>query len=319
MTIDMFIKVDEKEINRHLETLKDGNSFIGDRFHSLFSARTYFTTYSEKAEEFVVCLSESLLTSTPLLQHELCYILGQYRNPSTRALQITLLENVIFGDFEDIVRHEAVEALGALGGSDALSSIIDVVYFDNDPCHLVKETCELAIGKYNHEQSNGKIKSYFNAIDPTPAHTSRNIKELEHLLIHGNSLFEKYSAIFALRDTTFELLNGTTKDKAIIINCNETISVQLVINTLSKGFSDSSALLRHEIAYVFGQLSILECYDSLCTALGNKQEHPIVRHECAEAIGSIGKIDILKDYLDDKDEIVKESCLVGLKMGGYSF
>lgn len=49
-------------------------------------------------------------------------------------------------------------------------------------------------------------------------------------------------------------------------------------------------------------------------------ESSMVRHECAEALGSIAKepcVEVLKQYLHDKERVVKESCEVALDMSEY--
>ena len=65
---------------------------------------------------------------------------------------------------------------------------------------------------------------------------------------------------------------------------------------------------------------------SLMKVLENEAEDPMVRHECAEALGSIATDDcmnILQKYAtsaaekETKREIVRESCLVGLDIYEY--
>ena len=54
--------------------------------------------------------------------------------------------------------------------------------------------------------------------------------------------------------------------------------------------------------------------------LEDEQENPMVRHECAEALGSIATeecMNILKNYLHDKERVVKESIVVALDMCDY--
>jgi deoxyhypusine monooxygenase len=57
---------------------------------------------------------------------------------------------------------------------------------------------------------------------------------------------------------------------------------------LAKGLQDPSALFRHEIAFVFGQLSHPASIPALVSALSNNNEASMVRHEAAEALGSLG-------------------------------
>lgn len=46
-------------------------------------------------------------------------------------------------------------------------------------------------------------------------------------------------------------------------------------------------MFRHEIAYVFGQLSSKWSVKSLVERLSDDNECEMVRHECAEALGGI--------------------------------
>ena len=46
-----------------------------------------------------------------------------------------------------------------------------------------------------------------------------------------------------------------------------------------KGFSDPSALLKHELAYCLGQMKKTAALPTLESVLRNKSEDPMVRHE----------------------------------------
>ncbi len=93
------------------------------------------------------------------------------------------------------------------------------------------------------------------------------------------------------------------------------------IKALALGFSDPSALFRHEIAFVFGQLSHPASIPSLMTTLGNTKEASMVRHEAAEALGSLGDEDgveeVLKRFLDDPEQVVRDSVIVALDMAEF--
>lgn len=91
----------------------------------------------------------------------------------------------------------------------------------------------------------------------------------------------------------------------------------ICMQALAEGFIDESALFRHEIAYVFGQLQHPGSVPSLIQVLSNNSEEPMVRHEAAEALGSIASPDclpVLEKFSKDSEPVVKESCLVGLDM-----
>jgi deoxyhypusine monooxygenase len=70
---------------------------------------------------------------------------------------------------------------------------------------------------------------------------------------------------------------------------NSTIDT-VVIETLGKGLSDAGhgSLLRHEFAYVMGQLRDERCCPILEKVLIDESDCVIVRHECGEALGAIG-------------------------------
>ena len=86
------------------------------------------------------------------------------------------------------------------------------------------------------------------------------------------------------------------------------------------GLKCKSALFRHEVAYVLGQIQHDACVKQLTENLEDEQENPMVRHECAEALGSIATeecMNILKNYIHDKERVVKESIVVALDMCDY--
>ena len=115
---------------------------------------------------------------------------------------------------------------------------------------------------------------------------------LEKLLLDTKRpLFLRYRAMFSLRNLG--------SDEAVL--------------ALAKGLRDPSALFRHEIAYVFGQLQSPLSITALAETLADESESDMVRHEAAESLGSIGTeevMPILKRYVNDKERIVRESCIV---------
>lgn len=119
-------------------------------------------------------------------------------------------------------------------------------------------------------------------------------------------LFTRYRAMFALRDLASPPTLPTSEP---------------AILALASGLSDPSALFRHEIAFVFGQLSHPASIPSLIETLGNSKEDPMVRHEAAEALGSLGGEDgvedILKRFIDDKVDVVRDSVIVALDMAEF--
>lgn len=86
---------------------------------------------------------------------------------------------------------------------------------------------------------------------------------------------------------------------------------------LCKGFTSESALLRHEIAYVLGQMQNPVALPNLIARLEDPEEHVMVRHEAAEAMGAIGDrsvIPSLQKFVEDPLPEVAESCVVALDL-----
>jgi deoxyhypusine monooxygenase len=119
-------------------------------------------------------------------------------------------------------------------------------------------------------------------------------------------LFKRYRAMFALRDL------ASPPDLPTAVPA---------VLTLAKGFADPSALFRHEIAFVFGQLSHSASIPSLTATLANMNEVGMVRHEAAEALGSLGGEygveDTLRLFLEDPEEVVRDSVVVALDMAEF--
>ena len=179
---------------------------------------------------------------------------------------------------------------------------------------VVTETCEIAIDRIEWENSKARQEeklrqSDFASIDPAPplAESDKSVEQLAKTLMDASlPLFLRYRAMFALRDL------ASPPDLPTAVPA---------VEALAQGFSDSSALFRHEIAFVFGQLSHPASIPALTSALSNLDEASMVRHEAAEALGSLGEEegveDILKRFLQDKEKVVRDSVIVALDMAEY--
>ena len=141
--------------------------------------------------------------------------------------------------------------------------------------------------------------SDFGSVDPAPPSTHKSIKTLNKILIDENAkIFDRMRAIFSLR-------NNNSYDS---------------ICALSNGFNSKSVLLKHEIAYVMGQMQNKGAIPHLIKRLEDETEHVMVRHEAAEAMGAIGcqsSKQILEKFLHHKLPEISESCEVALGLLSY--
>lgn len=167
----------------------------------------------------------------------------------------------------------------------------------------VAETCQLALERIKWLQNPDNLENAsqnpYHSIDPAPPFNTNNISELKSTLLDENKcLFERYRAMFSLR-------NLQTKD---------------AIEALGSALKCGTALFRHEIAFVLGQLQHANGIHYLKESLQDESENEMVRHECAEALGAIATeecMQVLNKYLADEKTVVKESCEVALDMCEY--
>ncbi|KAG6450367.1 deoxyhypusine hydroxylase [Manduca sexta] len=273
------------------KVLNDPARPLKERFRALFTLRNL------GGEAAIQCISECFNDESVLLKHELAYCLGQMQDK--RAIPI--LRNVLENHNQDpIVRHEAGEALGAIGDPN-LREILEK--YQHDPAIEVAETCQIALQRLdwvaNDSSKENLSKSLYSSVDPAPPSADENVENLRRIYMdESQPLFERYRAMFSLRNL------GTTES----------------INALGEGLKARSALFRHEVAFVFGQMQDERSVPFLKSTLEDTDEHEMVRHEAAEALGSIATeecTELLKRYLNDPRRVVRESCEVALDMSEY--
>ena len=331
---------------------------------------------SYKVRSAVECLC-SLLYTPPcehgaLLRHEVAFALGQMQNKEA----IGALEYVLRNEDEDsIVRHEAAEAIGAIGvDRDRCCALLEEFRSDSGSKE-VRETCELVIARFEsfkqrsfhhaegvsentfeEEEVEGEGNSCFGSVDPAMPLDEEHDKEivaavaaaqqtrvnmnrsttsssidddyrtaailscLESILLNEAApITRRYGALFALRNRKQQHTGSCVSrgNNSLQKEKNEAEAVQSICRALLQNDASSSALLRHEIAYVLGQLQDDTSVDALKKCLANTAEHPMVRHEAAEALGAVATescIGFLREYANDDEPIVADSCQIALDM-----
>ncbi|KAL5482884.1 LIA1 [Sanghuangporus weigelae] len=290
---------------------ESGKTPLHERFRALFTLK------SLKNQKAIDIISQGFNDDSALLKHELAYCLGQIRKESALPILTEVLRNT---NEDPMVRHEAAEAMGAIGSA---SSIPVLKEFLQDSNISVRETCEIAIARIEWEQTDEgrrqrevkdeELQTY-TSIDPAPPTSAllsgkpspigvppEDVNSLREALLNTKlPLFERYRAMFALRNI------GTPE----------------AVDALAAGFTDDSALFKHEIAFVFGQLLSPHSVPSLIQVLQNTSESEMVRHEAAEALGGIATPEVLphlKEWMNHTDtpRVVRESCQVAIDMWEY--
>ena len=139
-------------------------------------------------------------------------------------------------------------------------------------------------------------RSEFDSVDPAPPSSERSVADLRTVLCNEDEkMFQRMRALFALRN-----IGG--KDS---------------VEALAAAYESRSALLKHEIAYVMGQMQDPHAVPHLIERLEDGEEDVMVRHEAAEALGAIGDrtaLDVLERFVDDDEVVIAESCEVALDL-----
>lgn len=243
----------------------DGAAPLAKRFRALFALKALASQSSSPSQAAAIKALSTGLTSTqcsPLLKHELAYCLGQSKSPLALSTLISVLED----QSEDrMVRHEAAEAIGAIGGEttagdvgiDERLKLLQKYASPSEPEQCVRETCEIAIERIQWEvekQTQENIPgnesvhfshwvwcglfqpfafSSYTSIDPAPPTqssssepTPASVPELKTILLDTSvPLFERYRAMFALRN----------------------IGSVDAVDALAAGFADDSILFKYDM------------------------------------------------------------------------
>ncbi|XP_065556055.1 deoxyhypusine hydroxylase [Lathamus discolor] len=278
-----------EEVNAVGRALVDTAQPLPARFRALFTLRNL------GGPAAVAWIGSAFGDASVLLKHELAYCLGQMQDEAAIPVLVRVLQDT---SQEPMVRHEAGEALGAIGNPD----VLDILKcYSEDPVVEVAETCQLAVRRLEWLQENKQDlgSSPYLSVDPAPPAEETDVTKLrETLLDESRPLFDRYRAMFALRN----------------------VGGRAAVLALADGLRCGSALFRHEIGYVLGQMQDEACVPQLTAALCSLTESPMVRHECAEALGSIAHpscLQTLRTFTCDAERVVRESCEVALDMFEY--
>ena len=138
--------------------------------------------------------------------------------------------------------------------------------------------------------------SEFGSVDPAPASDGNIVSNLRNTICdEDEKMFQRMRALFALRN----------------------IGGEESVDALAAAFGSASALLKHEIAYVLGQMQDDHAVPHLIEWLEDLDEDVMVRHEAAEALGAIGNrsaMTTLEKFVNDEEIVVAESCEVAIDL-----
>lgn len=134
----------EKSIDIHeLQlTLLNTQASLFTRYRAMFSLR------NRNTEDSALALASGFGDQSVLFRHEIAYVLGQMEHPSTVLALKTVLEDP---KEHKMVRHEAAEALGAIGTPECQQILLQ---YQQDDHQVVRESCEVALDAIDYWGNN---------------------------------------------------------------------------------------------------------------------------------------------------------------------
>lgn len=132
------------------KTLTTESAPLALRFRALFSLKHLASQeHSPQTLSAIQAIAAAFTSPSALLKHELAYCLGQTQNLAAVPFLRAVLEDK---DEDSMCRHEAAEALGALGDVDSLA-ILRQLRDTIEEVDVVRETCEIAVARIEWENS----------------------------------------------------------------------------------------------------------------------------------------------------------------------
>lgn len=279
------------ELQHAKDILQKSEKSIEEKFRALFFLRNVIT------DESATIIGDAISKNTSvLLKHEMAYVLGQMRLDCSKKILIEVLSDE---SQDEVTRHECAEALGNFGDKESIRVLRKYLNHDSVP---LRETCYIAIKELEEGGVKEELSKYDSRDPAVPLFlevTEENIEYAGRVLSSENEcLYKKYKAMFFLRDC------GTEKARSMLI----------------EAFDDSSALLKHELAFIMGQMRMEEGIHRLNQVMNDEREHGMVRHEAAEALGAIATDECygyLQKNIDSECDLLRESVLVALDVLNY--
>ncbi len=208
-----------------------------------------------------------------LIRHEAIFALGEMAGGRE---SVDFLKQVILSDDSYVVQHEALIAIGTLGSRDDIDFLKQ---FENHPDFEIQ--CSAKIGIQRLTQEDGFEDEIKNNLD----------KYKLHLFDYVNSNQNERIQIL------FQLMLIGEREIETIKKCLE---------------KDICRVVRHEAGFVLGEIGTLESIDAMASIL-NSEPTPIVIHETLFALGTTGNDEALKyiePFLNHDNYVISESAKI---------
>ena len=129
---------------------------LARRFRALFSLKHLASQQPATRQTFesIQAIAAAFSSPSALLKHELAYCLGQTKNLDAVPFLRQALED---REEDEMCRHEAAEALGALGDTSSVE-LMKQLRDNESEAIVVRETCDIAVDRILWEHSDARVK-----------------------------------------------------------------------------------------------------------------------------------------------------------------
>lgn len=289
---------------------------VCDKYTAMMTLRTIGT---EEAAE-VLQEGYKYLGESELLRHDVMYCIGQMKVKNSLEF---LLGKMNDPKEKSIVRHEAGEALANYHSLRETIIPEMQVHWDSED-ELLKSTVRVGIGKLSTFTETSRYgKKYGGTIEPAEPFNEAEVREfieskglespknqeelynqIHKLLLEDYSVvdeFPKYRLCYYLRD------QADIRSKTILCDLMK-----------PENRKAASALLRHELAFIMGQINNNDkvIQDRLKEVSLDTTEHPVVRHEAILSFYDVTKDEeFIEQFLKHENQLIRESVEVAIKIG----
>ncbi|MCO5588132.1 hypothetical protein L7F22_042087 [Adiantum nelumboides] len=303
-------------------------------------------------EKAITCLERVLrdVKEHPMVRHEAAEAMGAISSQKALPILKEFLqdENVSVRETCELAL-EKIEFDHGLSAASSSSSRSKTNGEESEGAALARAKAAASLPEESSNPDMDNVDGSFLPIDPAPAHSLKvdtllsSIPLYKAQLTAGDSLplFQRYRAMFSLRNAV-HAARRRSQQPNISSSARQQYESQAkdAIEALADGLSDKSALFRHEICFVFGELAHPACAESMVRVLSDSKEEEMVRHEAAEALGAVVEegeeasggeadqvqattakiMDTLKRWAEDQQapRVVRESCIVALDEMAYN-
>lgn len=291
-------------IENCINIIRNSNSSLLEKYNAIFGLRNF----NNEEAAIALCNAAPFVCDSELLQHEIYYAVGQMGIEATIDSLISVLNDL---KCSEVVRHEAGEALGNFPHlKEKLLPVLNEHL--NSDSELVSTTAKIAVEKLKiyKDNSNNYNKYLKGTLEPAEPFSQKQYDEF----LSSSGLKEEHVYEWILKPTLPEY----TKYQVVYYYRDHFSekTLKLYILLLSKdNTKNTTALLRHEINFIMGQLAekgqTEEMRKALIETIQNENEHSAVRHEAVLAYSAVfGNDEIIKAQLSSSEPLVRESACI---------